>query len=132
MTTIAFLFHFFSTFKISIGTVLHAFDCCTVNCILFQKYSKCSNPPDYTPPVYRNCPSNVYTVKNEAVIWDEPRATDNVGVKYNRLLFQSSAINGTIFPVGTHLIVYEAEDFQDNKARCDFFVIVHGNIYDLV
>ena len=69
-----------------------------------------------------SCPADIDAYEDEVITWDEPRAMDNVGIRY----LWSSIDQGQVFDVGEHTVTYSAIDYDDNKAICEFNVNVYG------
>jgi gliding motility-associated-like protein len=57
------------------------------------------------------------------VTYANPSATDNCDV--SSLLMKTGLPSGSIFPIGTTIISFEATDINGNKSQCSFNVVVH-------
>ncbi len=83
---------------------------------------------DNSQPVFTFCPSDTIEVdanegENYAIVnYNEPEAEDNCSLTVTRTEGQDS---GSQFTVGTHNIVYLAEDESENTAVCTFKIIVN-------
>ncbi|KAB7498637.1 Fibropellin-1 [Armadillidium nasatum] len=80
---------------------------------------------DKTPPRFDYCPGdNWVTAPNGSVVveWDEPQATDNIGLK--RMDEKSGYMPGQAFTLGTYKVAYVAYDDADNSATCAFDIHV--------
>nr|KAG5706901.1 hypothetical protein BaRGS_021407 [Batillaria attramentaria] len=78
---------------------------------------------DIHPPKFVTCPVDFVQPAPGAVTWQVPIATDNVGLAVE----PTSRINpGETMTPGSHVVLYWAEDYQGNIARCTFVVTV-GN-----
>jgi hypothetical protein len=96
--------------------------------------STCTNTitiVDDVKPVLENCPGSI-TVGNDVdkcgsnVFWTAPTATDNCAS--NVTVTQSSTpagfVSGSLFPVGTTMITYVANDGNGNTISCTFNITV--------
>lgn len=93
------------------------------NCIKNLPYT--ITPPDVTPPVIENCPSDTVFSNtpgqcNGIAIWTPPTATDNCTIKS----FTSNYTPGMTFPIGTTTITYKAEDIAGNISTCSFNITI--------
>ena len=77
---------------------------------------------DPIAPSFLSCPADIVAYEDEIIYWDEPTALDNVGIPY----LWSSADQGYTFDVGITTVTYTALDYDDNKAICEFDVIVYS------
>ena len=73
--------------------------------------------------MYTTCPSTIAAFEDEVIIWDEPTATDNVGIKDTT--FISDYPNNSKFPEGQHFLMYIAVDHEGNVGACKFLVAVY-------
>lgn len=84
------------------------------------------SPPDETRPVIIGIPADIVTAPDSpagstaAVSWDEPTASDDVGV----VSFVSTREPGDTFQAGTTTVVYSATDAAGNLASASFTVTV--------
>lgn len=73
------------------------------------------------------CPNNIIVNSDPdclaTVNWNEPRTTDNCKL----IRVSGSHTSGTRFPVGIHVISFEAEDACGNKSNCSFTITVVKN-----
>ena len=60
------------------------------------------------------------------VTYNTPTATDNAGTP--TVTLKTGLASGQIFPVGTTIVIYEAEDEAGNTSECRFEVTVKDNI----
>jgi peptidoglycan/xylan/chitin deacetylase (PgdA/CDA1 family) len=96
---------------------------CTFNVVVTQ-IDPCL--ADTEKPNFINCPSNIQDTTSgtlKAVIWTPPTATDNCTASP---VITSNFIPGSIFPVGSTTVTYNAKDALNNSASpCTFLVIVN-------
>ena len=80
---------------------------------------------DTTPPVIRNVPANMTVEATSAagatVNYTMPTATDNVD---GNLTVTTNKASGTVFPFGTTIVTFEADDANNNSATASFTVTV--------
>ncbi|MEE2770818.1 MAG: HYR domain-containing protein [Bacteroidota bacterium] len=85
---------------------------------------------DGDAPIFTSCPSSPIEVdaaegESSAIVnYSTPTAEDNCSVTVTRIEGQAS---GSQFPVGTHDIVYQAEDASGNISTCEFQIIVNAS-----
>lgn len=87
---------------------------------------------DNQPPVFTGCPSNITvttTACESAVTWVAPAATDNCS---SATTITSSHSSGAVFPLGTTVVTYQAQDASGNSATCTFNVVVTNNATPVV
>ncbi len=77
-------------------------------------------------PVITDCPSDIILANDTGVCgavatWTIPTASDNCGIS----TFNSSHVNGTLFPIGTTVVTYTATDLAGNVSTCSFSVTVN-------
>lgn len=84
---------------------------------------------DNTPPLFTNCPNGMIMVGNDPdfcsakVNWIAPSAIDNCGG--NVSVTQTTGLpSGSTFAVGTHQIIYTANDGNGNTSTCSFTIVV--------
>ncbi|WP_298528845.1 HYR domain-containing protein [uncultured Christiangramia sp.] len=84
-----------------------------------------------TPPEFDNCPSQNIDVTNDpgecgaVVTFNTPTATDENGsVQVTRIDANTDLISGSLFPVGTTTITFQADDETNEPVQCSFEVIV--------
>ena len=87
-------------------------------------------PTDTEPPVISGMPLDI-TIDTDistgsVATWNEPVATDNVGVTS----FDSTHYSGDTFPVGTTTVTYTATDAAGNSAYSSFDIIVIYTVPD--
>jgi hypothetical protein len=79
---------------------------------------------DSEAPVFSNCPVNMNACEGDVINYTVPVATDNCGSPAVSLILGQSP--GTVFPVGTTLVRYQAIDAQGNFVNCTFNVTVNA------
>ena len=85
---------------------------------------------DTTVPYFVDCPANGLSFGNDQdkcgayVNWDPPVALDNCDSQLS--INQVSGPNsGSFLDVGTHMVVYEAEDEDGNTAQCEMEIQIY-------
>jgi gliding motility-associated-like protein len=82
---------------------------------------------DVTPPSFTSCPGDISVAASascEAIAtWTLPTATDNCAVT-NVI---GTHLSGTLFPIGTTVVSYQATDGSGNSTTCSFNVLVVDN-----
>jgi len=84
---------------------------------------------DNIKPFFTNCPNGMIMVGNDPnlcsakVNWTPPTAIDNCGGNVSVIQTMGLA-SGSVFSVGTHQIVYTANDGNGNTATCSFTIVV--------
>ena len=73
---------------------------------------------DTEAPVSLNCPSDINSC-NEFISWTPPSFSDNCSSILN---ISSNYTPGSLFPVGSTLVVYTATDAAGNSSSCSFYV----------
>ncbi|MFH0756463.1 MAG: DUF2341 domain-containing protein [Bacteroidota bacterium] len=86
---------------------------------------------DETPPSIPDCPSEIIQDIDpgqctDVVNWVAPTASDNC-TPAGDLIWVSSHIPGTSFPIDTSVVVYYAIDLADDTAVCSFNVIIQDD-----
>ncbi|TQI71449.1 putative secreted protein (Por secretion system target) [Gramella sp. Hel_I_59] len=86
-----------------------------------------------TPPEFENCSPNI-TENNDpgecgaVVTFDTPRASDESGnVEVTRVDENTDLVSGSLFPVGTITITFQANDETNDPVECSFDIIVEDN-----
>jgi hypothetical protein len=84
------------------------------------------NVPDTEAPVI-TCPADITTTvafgeTGAVVTFDLPTATDNCGVPVLQLI--DGLASGSLFPIGTTTVTYQAADAAGNTQNCSFTVTV--------
>jgi hypothetical protein len=82
-------------------------------------------PGDVTGPSLFNCPGNITLVtdgNNAIADWTAPTAIDPCEV----VSFVSNYSPGTLFPLGTRQVIYQASDGKGNVSQCVFSVTVQN------
>ncbi len=96
---------------------------CTFN-VLVTQIDPCLT--DAEKPNFIRCPSNLQdttTGASKAVTWIPPTATDNCTTSP---VVTSNFVPGSIFPVGSTTVRYDAKDARNNEAfPCTFVVIIN-------
>ncbi len=96
---------------------------CTFN-VLVTQIDPCLT--DTEKPNFIKCPSNLQDTTlgiSKAVTWTSPTATDNCTTSP---VVTSNFVPGTIFPVGSTTVRYDAKDARNNEAvPCTFVVIIN-------
>ena len=93
---------------------------------------------DTTPPMFTNCPRPAIRENAEFGIcqafinFSLPLATDNCSTPVVRQIDNTGLSTGSMFPVGTTVLIWEAEDACGNKDTCSFKVIVNDKAQDPV
>ncbi len=80
---------------------------------------------DREPPMVTGCPDDIVVPNDPGacsaiVSWEPPTFTDNCGV----LSVESKPSPGSLFPIGTTNVLYEAIDAAGNITSCEFTVTV--------
>jgi gliding motility-associated-like protein len=82
---------------------------------------------DVTPPLLTSCPGDILVAAStscEAIAtWTVPTATDNCAVTS----ITGTHLSGTLFPIGTTVVSYQAMDGAGNSTTCAFNVSVTDN-----
>ena len=86
--------------------------------------------PDNTPPVFANCPSNLYVnvdvdLCGANVIYSTPIANDCNGPV--TVALTSGIVSGGLFPVGATTITFTATDACSNTSTCSFDILVQDS-----
>ncbi len=82
-------------------------------------------------PSILNCPANITRSNTlnqcqSVATWTEPSALDNCTSSGN-IVWTKSHLSGSVFPVGTTTVTYEAEDEAGNSSTCSFTITVLDN-----
>jgi gliding motility-associated-like protein len=72
-------------------------------------------------PIF-NCGTSISSC-DPRITYETPSASDNCGL--SSLGLKSGLPSGSIFPVGTTIITYEATDIHGNTSLCSFNVVIH-------
>lgn len=75
---------------------------------------------DTIPPYFSYCPTAVYGNEGKPLYWQEPRASDNEGIRS----LVSTHNSDSFFSPGVTKVVYTATDYANNKAYCTFHVYI--------
>jgi hypothetical protein len=94
---------------------------------------------DQEPPTFVNCPSLPIIVQapegwcESFVNFSAPQATDNCGSVVINKIDTTGLNSGSIFPVGTTQLIFEAVDSNGNRDTCIYNIVVNakGIISDL-
>lgn len=78
---------------------------------------------DNHPPIYSSCPADIAAFEDEIISWDKPKATDNIGIKSEKII--SDYENNSKFPEGTHVVMYVSVDHEGNVGVCRFLVAIY-------
>ncbi|XP_052088699.1 kielin/chordin-like protein isoform X17 [Mytilus californianus] len=78
---------------------------------------------DNHPPIYSSCPADIAAFEDEIISWDKPKATDNIGIKSEKII--SDYENDSKFPEGTHVVMYVSVDHEGNVGVCRFLVAIY-------
>ncbi|VDI36569.1 Hypothetical predicted protein [Mytilus galloprovincialis] len=78
---------------------------------------------DNHPPIYSSCPADIAAFEDEIISWDKPEATDNIGIKSEKII--SDYENDSKFPEGTHVVMYVSVDHEGNAGVCRFLVAIY-------
>lgn len=93
---------------------------------------------DMEPPVFLNCPSQkIHQTFDPSstltrVIWPKITVSDNSGQQVTMTPTSAHTVTsiGGSFPVGTHIVKFDAKDAAGNKAtQCIFVVVVESMLY---
>jgi gliding motility-associated-like protein len=76
---------------------------------------------DVEPPAF-SCLPDISSC-NPNITYPTPQATDNCGIA--NIYLKYGPASGSIFPVGTTQVTYEAVDIHGNSSLCTFEVVVH-------
>ncbi|XP_052781698.1 neurogenic locus notch homolog protein 1-like [Mya arenaria] len=76
---------------------------------------------DTQPPVFYNCPGDIFIFEDEIPQWEEPRFSDNVGVAE-----KSCSDRQKTYRPGNYPQIYRVFDFDRNVAECRFTIHVES------
>lgn len=88
---------------------------------------------DKEPPII-TCPPSIKVISDpnkgfaSHVTWNKPNVTDNVKVKYVKIIEPKGYDKNFVFPINKTKVVYEASDNSDLKSTCSFLVEVIGKL----
>tara|TARA_B100000953_G_scaffold107108_3_gene87828 strand:+ start:172 stop:5103 length:4932 start_codon:yes stop_codon:yes gene_type:complete len=84
-----------------------------------------------SPPEFDNCSTTTITKSNDPgecgaeVRFDTPTATDESGnVEVTRIDANTDLVSGSLFPVGTTTIIFQATDGTNDPVTCSFDIVV--------
>lgn len=87
--------------------------------------------PEDTPPEFDNCPTQDIEVANDpgecgaVVTFFSPTASDaNGNVEVTRIDENTDLVSGSLFPVGTTTIIFQANDGTNDPVTCSFDIVV--------
>jgi hypothetical protein len=122
-----------STFPVGTTAIIYAAtddkfnrSTCSFNVIVMRVTGTCIN--DATPPVFKNCPSNINQTTPSTVsyaAWTAPTATDDCT---SNPTITSNFASGQYFPLGITTVTYVATDAKGNRSTCSFNIVVQSSV----
>lgn len=80
---------------------------------------------DSIPPSFI-CPTNIIAVcEGDSILFDPPITTDNCAFSGNIPVQTSGLPSGSIFPVGSNIIVWKITDVSGNTSTCSISILVN-------
>jgi hypothetical protein len=120
-----------STFPVGTTAIIYAAtddkfnrSTCSFNVIVTRVTGNCVN--DATPPVFKNCPTNINLTTTSTVsyaAWTAPTATDDCT---SNPTITNNFTSGQYFPLGSTTVTYVATDAKSNRSTCSFNIVVQS------